>query len=324
MLELKSSAEGSIKSVDWLWDRRIPRGNMTILVGEEGFGKSTFLCWLAAQLSNGALPGGSYGRPVNTLILSAEDSIDHTINPRLEAAGADRSRVFDLPFKTVLGDFQGVVLPTDTDAVLEACERQEIGLLVVDPINAFLDSKVDSHKDAGIRSALGPIIAAAEAGKFALLVVLHINKGADKTERQAMMGSSGYRNAARSTLIFGLDPEQPDKDGPNRMLVHGDKHNLSKRQPGYKIEIVEKEVDGDDGQPVTTTYCRFGKRPGRRLKTSWAPATRRSRATPTPSERPSNSCRPNSRTGRSRRRRSRTRRRRLDIPRRPSVTLARR
>ncbi len=249
-LELASSAEGEIKAVNWLWDRRVPRGNMSILVGEEGFGKSTFLCWLAARLSKGELPGDCLGRPINTLILSAEDGVENTLNPRLQAAGADRGRVFFLKLRNANGDHQGLTLPADTGALLETITAYGIELLIIDPINAYLDTKTDSHNDRSIRGALGPIVAAAEDGRYGFIGVLHINKGSDRSERAAMMGSAGYRNAARSTLVFGLDPDEPNKDGARRVIVHGDKHNLSKRQPGYKIEIVEKLVDATDGTTI--------------------------------------------------------------------------
>jgi len=250
--ELKSSDATGIKAVDWLWDRRVPRGNLTVLVGEEGFGKSTFLCWLAARLSRGELPGDSLGQSVNTLFLTAEDGWEDTINPRLQAAGADRARVFELPMATAAGQEQGVRLPEDVGDLLEAVKEYDIGLLIADPINAYLGGAIDSHKDTGIRAALGPVMKAAADGDFAVLAVLHINKGSDRTERAAMMGSAGYRNAARSTLVFGLDPDRPDKDGPHRVIVHGDKHNLARRQPGFQIEITEKLVEATGGGQIWT------------------------------------------------------------------------
>lgn len=81
--------------VRWLWPRRIPRGKLVILDGDPGLGKSTVGLDLAARVSTASpFPDGSCtDYPADVIILSAEDSISDTIRPRLEAAGADLSRI---------------------------------------------------------------------------------------------------------------------------------------------------------------------------------------------------------------------------------------
>ena len=81
----------SSKEVDWLWYPYIPYGKITILQGDPGEGKSTMMMQLAALITTGkAMPDGSGDKiPGNVIYQAAEDGIEDTIKPRLEAAGAD-------------------------------------------------------------------------------------------------------------------------------------------------------------------------------------------------------------------------------------------
>ena len=96
----------SSKEVDWLWYPYIPYGKITILQGDPGEGKSTMMMQLAALITNGdAMPDGSGDRiPGNVIYQAAEDGIEDTIKPRLEAAGADCSRIAFLEQDTYLFD----------------------------------------------------------------------------------------------------------------------------------------------------------------------------------------------------------------------------
>jgi hypothetical protein len=77
----------------WLWDGRIPLGTVTLRVGREKLGKSTLCVELAARLSRGELEGDLAGTPIDSLLVSYEDSSSRTIKPQLMAAGADLGRV---------------------------------------------------------------------------------------------------------------------------------------------------------------------------------------------------------------------------------------
>ncbi|MDR1078355.1 MAG: AAA family ATPase, partial [Propionibacteriaceae bacterium] len=80
------------KPIRWLAQGRIPEGVVTILVGDEGIGKSLFWVWIAAIVTTGraapeyGIPGGP-ARPV--LLVLTEDDWASIARPRLEAAAAD-------------------------------------------------------------------------------------------------------------------------------------------------------------------------------------------------------------------------------------------
>ena len=97
MAELKiiSMDEVQSKQVNWLWYPYIPYGKITIIQGDPGEGKTTLALRLAALLSKGeALPYEDTERePVRVIYQTAEDGLEDTIKPRLEAAEADCSQI---------------------------------------------------------------------------------------------------------------------------------------------------------------------------------------------------------------------------------------
>ena len=85
------------REVSWLWYPYIPYGKLTIVQGDPGEGKTTFILHLAALLTKGEpLPNEEVDvqrEPVNVIYQNAEDSLEDTIKPRLLEAGADCNRV---------------------------------------------------------------------------------------------------------------------------------------------------------------------------------------------------------------------------------------
>ena len=94
-LKLISMGEISAEEVKWLWYPYLPRGKLTIVQGDPGEGKTTFVLAVIAALTRGeALPESEQAlEPLNVIYQTAEDGLADTIKPRLDAAGADCSRV---------------------------------------------------------------------------------------------------------------------------------------------------------------------------------------------------------------------------------------
>ena len=95
-LEITKASEVQVKSVEWLLYPYIPYGKVTILQGDAGDGKSTFILKLAAMLTKGeAMPftDGEGAEPINVIYQSTEDDADDTIVPRFIKAGGDTDRL---------------------------------------------------------------------------------------------------------------------------------------------------------------------------------------------------------------------------------------
>ena len=76
--------------IKWLWQYRFAEGEMAPLSGDGGLGKSSILLHIAARISRGdEWPDRSGQAPLGrVLIVSAEDSRETTLAPRLMAMGA--------------------------------------------------------------------------------------------------------------------------------------------------------------------------------------------------------------------------------------------
>jgi putative DNA primase/helicase len=237
-VELESFRDVSAESVEWLWNRRIPIGKLTLLVGDPGQGKSLFTIDLAARMSLGiAFPDGAPCRVGDTIFLSAEDDAADTIRPRLDAAGADVSRIHRVKaVKVILADGStgqsGFSLERDLEKLDDAIGKiPSANLLIIDPVSAYM-GKVDTHRDAEIRRVLAPLSDFASRRKVAVGGVMHLKK----SETSALLrvsGSIGFVAAARCVWAFGQHPDLP----ANRVMV-AVKNNLAPLGDGlaYRIE----------------------------------------------------------------------------------------
>ncbi|TVR25381.1 MAG: hypothetical protein EA387_04135 [Nitriliruptor sp.] len=221
------------RRLDYLWRDRVPLGELTLWVGRGGLGKTVMLAAeLTARATRGELDGDLDG-PTSVLIASGEDAIDHTLVPRLYAAGADLERVEFVP--------DLLTLPDDVDKLRATVLEHGCRLVVVDPLSAHLDSAVDSHRDASIRRALSPLAGLAHDTGAAVVAVAHLNKARTGDLYAAVSGSAGLFNAARSVLLVAPDPDAEDGDDTSRVLLHG-KSNTSKLAPARRFQVVGTTV----------------------------------------------------------------------------------
>jgi putative DNA primase/helicase len=73
-------------------------GQLTLIGGEAGSGKSLLACDLAARITAGrAWPDGAAAEPGSVLLVASAEDASGLWRPRLEAAGADIGRVHVLP-----------------------------------------------------------------------------------------------------------------------------------------------------------------------------------------------------------------------------------
>lgn len=247
----------SARSTAWIWENRIPIGNLSAIAGRQGTAKSIFTCDLAARLTRGELEGDCHGTAETVVMVTYEDDTERTIRPRLEAAGADLDRV-------LLIDGSGarsrrISVPSDSQVLVEIATKNGAKLLVIDPIGAALAGDVNAHMESDVRGALAPLAGLAALHQVAILLVMHRRKGYDDDPLDSIMGSGGFTAAPRSVLLWGNDPDDPaGAKGSQRVLAHA-KSNLARHQPslGYRIESVT--LEGPDGEIETARVIAEGE-----------------------------------------------------------------
>ena len=143
-LVVEQSSEIVQKKIRWIWKNWLPLRKLTMLDGDPDVGKSTLTIDIAARITTGAnMPDGSAGLKGDVIFLSEEDDADDTITWRLDAAGADRDRVFDV-HATKDADWEcPITIPDDLDLLEEEIKRHETKLVIIDVLDEYLAEKVD-------------------------------------------------------------------------------------------------------------------------------------------------------------------------------------
>jgi len=214
---LINMADVEAKEVSWLWHPYIPYGKITIIQGDPGEGKTTFILHLAALLSKGdKLPCDDEARmPVNVIYQTAEDGLEDTIKPRLVEAGADFSRIL------VIDESKEGLSMTD-ERLVRAIKETGARMVILDPIQAYLGSNVDMHRANEIRPVLKQLGNIAEQYQCAIILIGHMNKASGSKSTYRGLGSIDFQATARSVLVVGRIKEDPTL----RIIAH-DKSSLA-------------------------------------------------------------------------------------------------
>jgi putative DNA primase/helicase len=228
-VKLRCMADVQAEAVSWLWPPYIPKGKLTLEEGDPGVGKSWASLAIATAVTLGkGLPGQELTEPANVLIASAEDGLGDTIRPRLDAMGADVSRIFAID-GALMFDENGFAL---LEAYLEKVRPE---LLIIDPLVAYLGAGVDIHRANETRAVMAQLARIAEKFNAAILAIRHLTKSGMSKPIYRGLGSIDFTAACRSVLLAGCDAENPQ----SRALVHI-KSNLAPAGPSIGYELREE------------------------------------------------------------------------------------
>lgn len=213
----------------WLAKGRLPRGAISLIVGDEGIGKSLLWVWIVAAVTTGkplpefGIPGGD---PAHVVLVCTEDDWTTTVRPRLEVAGAD------LVMAQVIcteDDGSGApIFPRDLFLIAEADPAP--ALVVVD---AWLDTvppMLSVRDPQQARQALHPWKEVATVTDAAVLLLCHTNRVASANARDRYGATGELRKKARMTLYA-----QADDDG--RLVVGPEKMNTAAPIPASTFTI---------------------------------------------------------------------------------------
>jgi energy-coupling factor transporter ATP-binding protein EcfA2 len=247
--DIVRASDVELEQTQWLWPYWLASGELHIIAGAPGTGKTTIALTLAAIVSRGGLwPDGSRClKAANALIWSGEDNISRTLAPRLKAAGADLERVHIVravheeggrrPFDPA-HDMQGLMA--------QAKAIGNIGLLMVDPVVVAVAG--DSHKNAETRRGLAPLVEFAHELGAAVIGVTHFSKGtAGKEPLDRVTGSLAFGALAR--LVFGASKRSDDAEA---RLFARIKSNLGPDGNAFKYTLTTTEMNEPAGMIVAS------------------------------------------------------------------------
>ena len=242
-LSITNLADVVPKSVAWLWSGRIPLGKMTVVAEEPDLGKSFLTLDMATRVSDrGARwPDGAPVPHGNIVIVTAEDDLEDTIRPRLNALGAVAANVDSIGLLVRDGEKDvALSLPDHLPQIEEAIIKRNVILLIIDPLLAFTGGRrVDSYKQSEVRPLLTRLASLAQRTECAVVCVMHLNKN-EKIQNPLNRISDSIAFAATARSVLGV-AEHPDD--PNLRVLVSIKHNLSARPLDLAYQISGNRSD---------------------------------------------------------------------------------
>ena len=192
------------RKVDWLWYPYIPYGKITVIQGDPGEGKSTFILNIAALLTKGkAMPDGFHVSGIQKVVYqTAEDNVADTVKPRLVAAGADCDQV-------------AYIIDEDATLTLEDSRIEEVirqtgaRLFILDPLQAYLPQGSDMFSAGRMRQQLKHLADIAAKYRCAVVIIGHMNKASGEKNLYRGLGSIDIAAIARSVLMIARDKADP-------------------------------------------------------------------------------------------------------------------
>jgi putative DNA primase/helicase len=233
------------ENVKWLWPGRFSRGNVSIIAGEPGLGKSQIAAKLAATVSRGRKwPCKEGSAPKgHVIMIITEDGTADTVRPRLEAADANLNRIHIIkevadattgprPF-SLLADLHQL------DRVIENVSDPQ--LVIIDPLSACL-TPVDGQQFSGndvtqVRRLLGRVDALAKKHDIAIVLISHLTKARGGSALNRLLGSSAFAAAARA--VFLVTRGAP---GSNWRRLAPAKNNLGSDSTALQFRIKPKKL----------------------------------------------------------------------------------
>lgn len=199
------------EDIDWLWPSRIALGEVTILEGDPGLGKSYLMQKISCHVADGIrLPSDLIGIEAITtkgkvVYCDIENSAATVTKKRLSWNKLENMRNFiqcEEPFSI-----------SDDDALAELYEeiaRVKPVLVVFDTVNTYLGG-ADAFKGHEIAVVLSRFKEIAQRFHCAVVVLRHLTKSSKERAIYRGQGSIQFTGTARVVLTVGVDPNDSEQ-----------------------------------------------------------------------------------------------------------------
>lgn len=216
---LVKASEVPYEPPHWTIAPYFQRGKGTLIQGDNGSGKTAFMCAIAAHITTGApLLGIPITTPGDVLILSVEDDLP-VLRGRIEADGGDLDKCHFLT--------NAAGLTFNSPEVEAAIKEIRARMVIFDPFQAFLGAGVDMFRSNETRPELAKLFEMCERNDCACAIIAHMGKsGGDKSPVNRSLGSVDIPAAMRSILQLVRNPDNEDEC----VMVHVKCSNAPKGQ----------------------------------------------------------------------------------------------
>lgn len=261
---------------EWLWPGRLPKGQLVLLGGMPGAGKSTISSEIAACLTAGRVwpDGADYTTEMGVMWCVTEEDMRCTVKPRLVAGG---------------GNPELIVLPETTESVklssnMAALEYSlthakelygfEIGLVIMDPFMNYVGSQ-NSNSDGETREILDPLAQVLQRTGVTMLGICHLNKKANMVDPiHALMGTTAFAGIARS-IHFAL------RISERRVFaICKSSGGAEDKYPAMYYQITNTTVPADEGDEIDTALLEWQEKSTEQFTQLWDAAMGRMHGSP--------------------------------------------
>ena len=194
------------KEPEWLVTDYIPRGQITVLAGDGGSGKTTVWCSIAAAVSSGGEcflnqdnPFAKKCEPGKVLFFSSEDSAEYTLKGRLRRSGAKLENVLSLD----LADERFPEIKFNAPLLEDLIKEHRPELVIFDPLQSYVPPDIQMGQRNAMRACLNPLIGLGEKYGTTFIIIVHTNKQMGLWGRKRIADSADIWDIARSVLIAG-------------------------------------------------------------------------------------------------------------------------
>lgn len=194
------------------------RGKGTLVQGDNGTGKTAFLCAIAAHVTTGEpLLGLPIVSPGDVVFLSVEDDLP-ILRGRIEADGGDLTKVHFMTNAAGL---------TFNSAEIEAAVKEVHAQMVIfDPLQAFMGAGVDMFRANETRPELAKLFEMCDRNDCSCAIISHMGKAGDKSPVNRSLGSVDIPASMRSILELTHNPDNEEEC----VMVHVKCSNAPKGQ----------------------------------------------------------------------------------------------
>ena len=206
-LDIPSFDEIEEKEAEWLIPGYIPKGQITMLCGSGGTGKTSVWVSLVSALSSGTktifdgnTPFDTVNRkPLSIIVFSAEDDASVILKKKLRKQGAKMKNI-----RTVLiGDKRFDEVMFGSEYLNRLLNKYRPDLCLFDPIQSFIPKNIKMSDRNAIRQTMRCLIEWGNRYGTTFLVIMHSNKLQNAWGRNRMADSADLWDIARSVLMVG-------------------------------------------------------------------------------------------------------------------------
>lgn len=249
-LKVKRMSEITAKRPKHILYPYLPEGKLSIVGGVSGSTKTWFVLYVASVISTGGdfitdMPFTPKRTPGVVIYQTKENDYESDIRPRLDALGANLDNILVIDDKDE--DDNGIPLTLSDGRIEEAIKEYNAKMVVFDPLQSYLGDDVDMHRANEVRPILDKIIDIGNRYNCTIVIVSHMSKMTTAAALDRLLGSSDLRNAARSIMIIGSDPE----DDKVRVLAH------AKNSLGVAGQSIKYHIDTENGGVVIDGFCDY-------------------------------------------------------------------